>query len=286
MKSNGDVCILDNRNRVAPQITDLSDLQVYENDVGHYQSVFEILSKVRPRVVFHLAALHYIPECNADPERTLRVNLEGSQTILRASVEAGVSHFVYASTGAVYADSPLPLSESSPVAPVDIYGWSKLFGESLCSWHAEQSSMKITVARLFNNYGPRETNPHIIPEVISQLRSGDELQLGNIKPRRDYIHTRDTAKALRLLAERPPDSFRIVNVASGHHASVEELLEVLEDLLHRKLIIHCDSSRYRKSDKLVQMADISCLASTLGWSPEVGLRDGLRDLLRFEGLLP
>lgn len=279
------VSIIDNGTRVAPQIDDLAETRSFDVDVTNYEEVRAIFEQVKPEVVFHLAALHYIPECNAFPEKTLRTNVEGTQAVLRACVSTGVKHVLVASSGAVYADSPSLLKETDVVLPVDIYGISKLFTEELCRYHASEMDIRVTALRLFNNYGPRETNPHIIPEIIAQLRDGDCLRLGNVKPRRDYIHTSDTATALRLLARNPPDPFRVVNIASGHSASVEELVAVIATILKRDIGIETDHSRFRKSDKLVQTADTSYLQEVTQWRPEVDFRAGLEELLRFEGLL-
>lgn len=280
------VAILDNRNRVAPRLDDLQSIPVHQADLTNHPAVRTLLGDLKPTVVYHLAAIHYIPECNGDPTRTLRVNVEATMGLLQACIAAGVQHLVYASTGAVYADSPEPLHEQSPVAPVDIYGWSKSFGEDLCRWQSRQHGLPITLCRLFNNYGPRETNAHIIPEVISQLRQGNELHLGNTKPRRDYIHTSDTAQSLRRLAQHPPQGCRPVNVASGEHASVDDLIRLMADILGRPLRVVTDPARFRLADKLVQVADITLLQAITGWRPEITLRQGLTELLRFEGLLP
>jgi UDP-glucose 4-epimerase len=281
----GEVAILDNRNRVAPRIEDMAAIPVHGVDITDHEAVGGIIQKLKPRVVFHLAAIHYIPECNASPERTLRVNVEATMGLLNACTAAGVEHFLLASTGAVYADSLENLSESSPLGPVDIYGWSKSFAEDLCRWHAQQTGLRITMCRLFNNYGPRETNRHIIPEILHQLSSGNRLSLGNISPRRDYIHTSDCAHAFRLLAKIPPTQTRVVNIASGQHASVRDLVGLLGEILGRKLEVVTDPSRFRKADKEVQVADIALLKTLTGWQPEVDFRAGLTDLLRFEGLL-
>jgi UDP-glucose 4-epimerase len=281
------VAILDNRNRVAPRIDDLDHVPVHEVDLTMQPLVAKIIAELKPEIVFHLAAIHYIPECNANPERTMRANVEATLGLLRACSTAGVKHFLLASSGAVYADSPRALDEGAPVSPVDIYGWSKLHAEQLCAWHAAMDGLTVTICRFFNNYGPRETNAHIIPEIISQLRNGDDLHLGNISPRRDYIHTSDTARALRALAEEAtrPGITRIVNIASGEHASVSELIQLMQELLGRKLEVIRDEKRFRKADKEVQVADVSLLRSLTGWRPQIGFRDGMRDLLQFEGLL-
>lgn len=278
------VAILDNRNRVAPQIEDLDGVPVYEADVTDASAVREIITQVAPERVFHLAAIHYIPECNANPERTIRVNVEGTLAVLNACAEAGVKRVVVASSGAVYADLAEPLDEAAAVAPVDVYGWSKFFAEELCRWVAESRRLPVIAARLFNNVGPRETNAHIIPEIISQLRGSDVLRLGNVSTIRDYVHTRDTARALTALAAVPLDGFLAVNVATGYGASVRDLVALLGSLLGRNLEIEIDETRLRRVDKHAQVADISLLRRLTGWAPQETLESGLAGILEFEQL--
>jgi len=281
------VAILDNGSRIAPQIDDLRSVPLYSVDIVDHEKVTMIVRELRPRVVMHLAAIHFIPECNANPERTIRVNVEATLGLLRACSGAGVEHVIFASSGAVYQDSADPLDEASPVRPVDIYAWTKLHAEQLCRWHAEAEGLSVTACRLFNNYGPRETNAHILPEIIQQLRSSNTLYLGNVTPRRDYVHTSDTARALILLAHRHPRpaSFQVVNVASGQDASVEQLVRIISQALGREVVVVRDPTRFRKVDKAVQIADVSLLKSLTGWSREVDFDDGLRGLLEFEGLV-
>ena len=283
--ANEELVVLDNRNRVAPDIEDLARARVVEVDLTSQERVFQILAELKPQIVYHLAAIHFIPECNANPERTLRVNVEATMGLLRACAAAGVEHFLYASSGAIYADSPLPLNEESAVGPVDIYGWSKWFGEELCRWQARTSGLRVTVCRLFNNYGPRETNAHIVPEIISQLRQGRTLRLGNTKPRRDYVHTTDCARSLRGLARKPPRSCQTVNIASGQDASVDELVCLISELLGEPIPVTVDPARFRQADKLVQKADIGRLGRLLSWQPEMPLRVGMKELLQYEKLL-
>src|SRR5262245_16250517 len=98
------LAIIDNKSRTAPRIEDLADVPVYQVDLTDHATVGRIISELKPRVVFHLAAIHYIPECNANPERTLRTNVEATLGLLRNCSSAGVKHFLLASSGAVYAD--------------------------------------------------------------------------------------------------------------------------------------------------------------------------------------
>jgi len=284
-RSGKEILILDNKNRVAPAIDDLKEVEIAELDLTDRIRVADVIKEARPEVIFHMAAIHYIPECNENPERTLRVNVEGTESILRAAAGAGVGKVVFASSGAVYADSSEPLVESAPLAPVDIYGWSKLFGEQLCQLNHSLTEMPIVVARLFNNYGPRETNPHIIPEILKQLRQSNQLRLGKITTVRDYIHTGDCAKALIKLAQHHTLGVEKVNIATGKGYDVQQIIDLIIEILGHRIQIHHDSQRVRKFDKQTQVADITHLKELLGWEPETNIRSGLTDLLIFEKLL-
>lgn len=286
LKAAGEtVVVIDNRNRVAPQIGDLNDLPVYEIDITDKASVKELFLKIKPHTVFHLAAIHYIPECNDNPERTLRINVEGTQSLLNASAHTGVQKFLFASSGAVYADSSENLTESSPIAPVDIYGWSKLFGEQLCHLNNGMYETPTVICRLFNNYGPRETNMHIIPEIINQLRSNNKLKLGNIRNIRDYIHTHDCAKALIKLSACCEGDTKTVNVATGEGFTVEEVIQKIAAITGISIEVDMEEVRLRKNDKRTQVADISLLKTLTGWVPGKKIEQGLTELMQFEMLM-
>lgn len=286
LKSLGkEVAILDNKNRVAPHINDIQDVPLVETDLTDQERVSELFREIRPEVVFHMAAIHYIPECNENPERTLRVNVEGTECILRASSVSGVQKILFASSGAVYADSASSLSESSSIGPVDIYGWSKLFGEQLCHLNHGINQTATVICRLFNNYGPRETNPHIIPEILKQLQLGNKLMLGNISTIRDYIHTEDCAKALIKLAEGRNAGVTTVNVASGNGYTVKEIITIIQEIIGRPIEIQLDGKRLRRFDKQAQVANIELLQELTGWQPEKSIHQGIVDLLRFEKLI-
>jgi UDP-glucose 4-epimerase len=243
------------------------------------------MREAAPDVVVHLAAIHFIPECNADPARTVRVNVEGTLSVLLACQACGVKHTLFASSGAVYADSAAPLAEDSAVAPVDVYGLSKRMAEDLCSWMALTRGLPVTIFRLFNVYGPRETNAHIIPEIIGQLKRGDTLRLGNVKPVRDYIYVSDVAAALGALADIIPQPLRVLNLSSGHSASVEKLIDRIGRLLDRRIDVIIEPGRFRPADKQIQTADIAAIAKIAAWRPAVDLDGGLRALLQYEDLL-
>jgi UDP-glucose 4-epimerase len=129
----GEVTVIDNYARVAKDTEDLDQVSIYKADITDQKAMEEIIGHIAPDVLIHLAAIHFIPECNANLPFTLRVNAEGTLSVLSACQKANVKHTLVASSGAVYADSPERLTEYSPVVPSDIYGFSKKAAEDLCT---------------------------------------------------------------------------------------------------------------------------------------------------------
>ncbi|MGH3171694.1 MAG: NAD-dependent epimerase/dehydratase family protein, partial [Trebonia sp.] len=133
-----------------------------------------VFESFQPEAVFHLAALHFIPDCDADPVRCLRVNVDGTRAVLEAT--AALRHpvsLVLASSAAVYAPADGPLHEQEDaLGPVDVYGHSKRWAEELAAGFAASTGTAVGIARLFNIFGPGETNAHFIPSLICQLKAG------------------------------------------------------------------------------------------------------------------
>ena len=148
----------------------------------------EILKETKPDIVIHLAAVHFIPYCNEHPLQTLKINVLGTRYLLESCKEYPPEVFFFASTAAVYPIRDEPNREDSEVGPSGIYGTSKLIGEDLVRLFHLETGVRALICRFFNMYGPNETNPHLIPEIINQIKThGTTLKLGNLEAKRDFI---------------------------------------------------------------------------------------------------
>jgi UDP-glucose 4-epimerase len=269
---------LDNLSEFADQIT------FHEADILDEERLASALQAAAPTVLFHLAAHHFIPFCNDNPGETLRVNVEGTYTVLDAANKAGVSVAVVASSGAIYPSVDDFISEDLPAAPVDVYGLSKLLTEQVCELFARTTDLRIVAARLFNTYGAFETNPHLIPHIMECLHAGPSVQLGNIHTKRDYIYVEDVAELLLTSATNAQDPYTIVNVGTGIEYSAEDVVEHLSDLLGTPITINQRANRKRSVDKLHQRADTTRLLALTGFGARHSLSEGLSKLLAAEEL--
>lgn len=252
------------------------NLTVLEADITKAGPWMEEARSFGAECVYHLAAIHFIPYCNAHWSECLSVNVIGTQNVLDCSTEAkGV---VFASSAAVYGIKDGPLSEAVDApAPTDIYGISKKAGEEIAILWANSRNTPVRAARLFNVYGPNETSPHLIPEVMHQAHRGTELKLGNLEPKRDYIFVADIVSGLIALAGTLDDgqAFDAYNVGTGIEYSAREIVSALSEITGRDFLTGSTPERMRPSDRPHLVADNAKLRST-GWAPKIGIRDGLK----------
>lgn len=259
---------------------------LHEVDLTDAGAVEAVVAEARPELVFHLAALHYIPYCNAHPAETMQVNVVGTQNLLEALRLHEPKALVAASTVAVYPIRDEPNAEDDPAGPVDVYGLSKWVNERQVELFARQVQTRCAVARLSNVYGPRETNPHVIPEILDQLAAGrDAVELGNVKPRRDYIYVTDVARGLLAIADGHDRPYRVFNLGTGSEHSVEEIVAHLARITGRPIRVAVAADRVRASDRMHLVSDIARIATELGWRPEHTIETGLAALARSVGLV-
>ncbi len=272
----------DNLAEFADQIT------IVDADIMDRDALAAAMASAQPSVVFHLAAHHFIPFCDAHPDETLRVNVDGTYNVLEAAANADVQTAVVASSGAIYPSVDELISEDLAPAPVDVYGLSKLLTEDVCEHLARTTDLQVVAARLFNTYGAFETNPHLIPHIMESLQDGPVVPLGNIHTKRDYIYVEDMADLLLALSEADltdyENGYAVTNVGTGTEYSAEEIIETLRDLTGMPIEIKQRDDRTRSVDKLHQRADTTRLMTLAGTSASHSLREGLSKLLAHEQL--
>lgn len=285
LENNAKVLVVDNLSKISKRSKEFfanGNCEIFECNISNKNLLVAKINDFCPDVIYHMAAMHYIPECNKNPEKTIDVNIKGLQTVVSSFEELAKGRLVFISSGAVYKDSADPLEEKSEIELGDIYALSKYAGENICRLSSRAAD--ISIVRLFNVYGSGETNPHILPEIIEQLRYSRTLQLGDVDPVRDFIHVTDASEAIRKVGETDCDG-RIFNVSGDAAVSVREIIDIVSEILGYEIEVMKDPARYRKNDKKAQVADIKKIRELLGWNPMVGLREGLEDLLREEGFL-
>lgn len=275
-----EIFVIDNLSFGNRSYINTDDEHFFTTDILNRKEVFEIFKKVKPEIVIHLAAIHFIPYCNQHPYESSNINIQGTMNVLDACAAFEIKTVLFASTAAVYPIYDQAVSEQHETGPMDIYGLSKLAGERLCNEYFLKTNRTTIVCRFFNAFGPNETNPHLIPEIQQQINDGKrKIKLGNLTPKRDFIHTSDMASAVRSLLQGLKSGKHIYNLGRGIEYSVLEIVEAFERQLNEKIIVEVEDSRVRKVERMHLLADVSKLKS-LGWEPRIGIDEGIKTLIQ------
>ncbi|MCI2261524.1 NAD-dependent epimerase/dehydratase family protein [Xanthomonas indica] len=256
-------------------------------DVRETAAVLACLRDFRAEAVVHLAAVHHIPTCELQRMHCLQVNVVGTESVLQAAAEAEVRQVLIASSGAVYAWGEAALDEAgTPTEARDNYALSKLCNESqLRLWCGRGAGRRGRVARLFNCIAHDDPNAHLIPDILAQLAADPsqtpQVRLGNLQPRRDYLHADDAAAGLLALLDdaRVEPAYDVFNLCSGVEHAVGELVAELGALLGRAPRVEVDPQRQRPHDRAHQLGNPAKAAAVLGWRTRWTLREALQRTL-------
>lgn len=225
--------------------------------------------------VFHLAAMSRSAASLDNVDICTSNNIVGTQNVLTAAREEGVSKVVYAGSSTYYGNQKPPHKEDMAPDFLNFYGLSKYVGEEYCRLFDRTYNLPCNVMRYFNVYGPRLSGEGayalVMTIFLKQLHAGKPLTIhGEGLQSRDFIHVRDVARA-NLLAFETPLHGRTYNVGSGTAVTVKELANRISDNQ-----IHEDR---RAGDAEITLADISRIKEELGWSPEISFEEGMKELL-------
>ncbi len=280
-RRDAEIFVLDNNSYGSRGVIDIDDDHFLFGDILDPARTREAMRVARPDVVLHLAAIHFIPHCNQYPFESANVNLRGTTNVLDAAKEqGGVKKLLFASTAAVYPIVDAAIPETHPVGPLDIYGLSKTIGERLCHEFHLATDVPTVVCRFFNAFGPNETNPHLIPEIQKQVLAGSRrIKLGNLDPKRDFIHTYDMASAITALLDTFDRGYDTFNLGRGEEYSVREIVAAFSRAIGEPIDIEVEAARVRKVERMHLLADVSKLKRFTGWEPTVTLDDGILTLV-------
>ncbi len=261
-----------------------SEARLYEVDI--LDSMDEVFEKERPEVLFHLAAQISVSRSTREPDFDARTNVEGSINVLQQCVRGGVARVVYASSAAVYGEPPeLPLREDQVVYPLSPYGISKYVVEYYLYYYRKSADLDYVALRFANVYGPRQ-DPHgeagVVAIYSERFLGGEEAVIfGDGRQTRDFVYVEDLAQANLLAAdaEIPDDVLPVFNVSSGRQTEINEVFKLVRDY---------SGSAQEPIHRPPRAGDVyhSYLANDLarrylGWSPQTGIEQGLRQTVEF-----
>lgn len=286
-----DVVVLDDLSggsgdEVRRSVPERRHIQFVVGDAGDQPTVRRVVRQHRPEVTFHLAARSFVPACEDDPEGTWRVNVGATEVVAWEALRVRQGLLVFTSSGAVYRPSSELHKEDDALGADSVYGQSKLAAERSLREMLRSSSTKLVTVRPFNLYGPHDTNPHVLSDLIRSLRLGSTAAMGNLESCRDYLYVDDAARALASLPSATLGAGEtIVNLGTGVLTSVRALVRLVERVLRMRVDLLQDSSKFRAVDRPVLCGDPARAARLFPGLPWTSLSGGLTKTLVAEGLM-
>jgi UDP-glucose 4-epimerase len=279
------VVVLDDLSRGFRQA--VLDTPLVVGGVGDRGVVSAVLKEHEVETVMHFAAYTIVPESVRDPLKYYGNNTCATRTLLECCVEAGVRHFVFSSTAAVYGVPAAGVAaEDTPTAPINPYGTSKLMSEWMLASVAQASPLRYAALRYFNvagsdsrgRIGQATPDATLLIKVACEAAVGrrpDVAIFGTDYPTadgtgvRDYIHVEDVAAAHvdALTWLRRGGASTTLNVGYGHGYSVRQVLASVERISGQRLKVREEPRRAGDPPSLVARADL--IRTQLNWRPRL-----------------
>lgn len=280
-KEEHDILVYDNLSFGKNKYSNYENVRLVVGNILDADKLVSHMQEYKPDYIIHLAAIHFIPYCNQNPFESANINILGTMNVIEAIKKYNCAEKIFfASTAAVYPICDAKIPESLNPVPSDIYGLSKLAGEQLFKKLFQEIKIPTIICRFFNAFGPNETNPHLIPEILAQILNGSDIvRLGNILPKRDFIHTQDMALAICLLFKAFTVGYETFNLGHGKEYSALEVVNAFESAIGRKVAIEVNDEKIRKVDRLHLLADVTKLKHFINWEPKITLNEGIKRLI-------
>jgi UDP-glucose 4-epimerase len=254
------------------------EIELIEGDLRSYERVHHAVRGCE--VVFHQGALPSVPRSVQDPLTTSEINVGGTLNALLNARDQGVRRFVFASSSSIYGDAPgFPRTEGATPMPLAPYAVSKLAAEQYCRVFASVYGLETVSLRYFNVFGrdqdPASQYSAVVPRFISAMREGRPPTIyGTGRQLRDFTHIDNVVAANVLAMDAPDASGGVFNIGCGTSHSLNELVEVLNQLLGTE--IEAVHTAPRPGDVERSWADISLAEKLLGYAPGIDFEEGLR----------
>ena len=259
-------------------LTDVAEVQIPDYrgaDLTNRDAIRNLVAEVRPDAIVHLGAISFVPDAAKDPGLLDRVNVGGTENLLRAMVEVGVPRrehglptFLFVSTAQVFN------------SPLSAYAKSKLSAVAVVGYYCHEG-VDAVIARPANHTGPGQSPKFVVPSFVWQAKEikmgrRERFVVGNLESVRDFTDVRDVVRAYRLLLEKG-ESGRVYGVGSNCRLTIGELLRLVAEQVGVSPVADVDAKLWRPTDASQEL-DVSSMAE-LGWEAEIPIEQTLRDMV-------
>lgn len=214
----------------------------------------DLIGKEVPDVIIHLAAITSLPDCELNYRECIRVNVEGTASVLGAASKYGIKRVIFGSTSAVYENTPFNINgfkETDEINPRLFYSLSKKMAEELCLSYRDNYGLDVLILRFFNVFGPRQDihrkSPPVINYIVREMINDNTPILHSDGDQsRDYVHINDIICFIEKSLTQKTDNF-IFNLSTG---TLTSLRDIVDSIKKSNIKFEKITEVYRESHKL------------------------------------
>src|ERR1035437_6009805 len=266
-------------------------VKLLEADLRNEDEVYALVDKVKPNVIYHLAAFTSAADSFKSPRETVLNNIACQINILEAMRKSDLlnSKTLVVASAEVYGSvkaADLPMNEETPLNPTNPYAVSKLAQDFLGRQYYLSYGLKTVRVRPFNHVGPRQAPIFVVSsfaQKIVEIEKGKRepvLPVGNLEAKRDFTDVRDIVKAYSLLMEKG-EFGEVYNIGSGTSYKISEILDMLLSFSSAKITVEVDRTLFRPIDDPELICDPTKINRLTGWKAEIPIEKTLKDTLDY-----
>lgn len=276
---------------VEKQGTELEEVELFDTDLCSFQQTLQAVAKIKPDLIFHLAAQSSVASSWENPIATLQVNVLGLVHLLEAvHKEYLLPRVVIAGSSEQYGSNGTPrnylLREDTPFYPLSPYAASKAAQDLYGYQYFAAYGLPILRTRSFNHFGPKQAPTFVVASIARQIaliEAGKQeaiIQIGNASIKRDFLPVQNVVAAYIAIAEhgQPGESY---NIGAGTAYSINDIVHKLLQHSTIHVYIQEDIQQLRPTDHSCNVADTSLLHAHTGWQPALDIDLALKQTLDY-----
>lgn len=254
----------------------ISKVDVLETDILNYERLRKDINIVRPDIIYHLAVYGAYQGTQKDIRKTLETNIFGTVNLLNAGYNSGIEYFINTGSSSEYGLKDADMKENDVLCPVNYYGVTKATNTLFTSAFSIQNKLPAVTLRLFSPYGFYEDKNRFVATVIMSAINNKEIKLSNQDFVRDFVFIDDVIDAYVYFLKGKKYFGEIFNIGSGKQTKIGDFVKKVEKVLKKKLMIKWSAQTSNQFEPKKWQADISKAQSTLNWTPQFSLEEGIQ----------
>ena len=254
----------------------ISECNVHFADISKIGDVRNMISKVKPEIVYHCATFGVYPN-QKDASLMNQINFNGTSNLLTSLHEnSELERLVNLGSVFEYGSKSNSIKETDPTRPFDSYSGTKVSQIKLVEYYSHQKKLPAVTLRIFTPYGIFEEPDRLISDVMVAAVKKKSLKIFSRKAKRDFVYIDDVTSALIKASNKPGIEGEIFNIGSGNPTSIEELVNLVCKVTNMDLEVSWYDENHGEHNKTGTngFADLRKVKK-IDWKPEVSLKDGL-----------